>query len=102
MNTRVGIVGFSGYSGQELLGLLQRHPHVEPVLMAHRADSDDRPKPRNAAGPQRIGATGEAARAEGLAAVFLCTPPEVSMELAPALLEAGTLLDAPEAQPQQP
>ena len=31
----------------------------------------------------------EAVRDEGLAAVFLATPPEVSMELTPALLEAG-------------
>ena len=28
-------------------------------------------------------------RAEGLALVFLATPPEVSMELAPAMLDAG-------------
>jgi N-acetyl-gamma-glutamyl-phosphate reductase len=36
-----------------------------------------------------IPATAQAVKSEGLAAVFLATPPEVSMELAPAFLEAG-------------
>ena len=39
MTTSVGIVGFRGYSGAELVRILRRHPHVEPVLMEHRSDS---------------------------------------------------------------
>ena len=88
MPAQVGIVGFRGYSGAELVRLLSRHPHAEPVLLEHR-DSDDRPRPLGAAGPRRIPCSGEAARAAGLAAVFLATPPEVSMDLAPELLAAG-------------
>ncbi|MBM3815055.1 MAG: N-acetyl-gamma-glutamyl-phosphate reductase [Acidimicrobiia bacterium] len=84
-----GIVGFRGYSGQELLHLLERHAGVEPVLMEHRADSGERPRRRNYNGPRTIPATGEAAKQHGLSAVFLATPPEVSMELAPAMLHAG-------------
>jgi N-acetyl-gamma-glutamyl-phosphate reductase len=38
---------------------------------------------------RRIPCTPEAAHAEGLALVFLATPADVSMELAPALLDAG-------------
>ncbi len=90
MRRRVGIVGFRGYSGAELVRLLARHPGVEVLLMEHRsASAGDRPLPRRHSGPRRIPCTGEAARQEGLAAVFLATPAEVSMELVPAMLEAG-------------
>lgn len=86
MGIRAGIVGFRGYSGAELVRLLAKHPHVEPVLMEHRSDAEDRVLPRRAAKPPRVPATAEAARNEGLAAVFLATPHEVSMDLAPELL----------------
>ena len=48
--------------------ILERHPHVRPVLLEHRE---------------------EAIHAEGLAVVFLATPPEVSMDLAPMMLAGG-------------
>jgi N-acetyl-gamma-glutamyl-phosphate reductase len=86
--TPVGIVGFRGYSGAELVSILSRHPRVQPVLLEHR-DADDRPRPLGHPGPRRVPLTAESVRAEGLAAVFLATPAEVSIELTPALLEAG-------------
>lgn len=89
MGHRVGIVGFRGYSGAELIQILQRHPGFEPVLMEHRSDASDRPLPRGFHGPARIACSAEAAKAEGLTAVLLATPAEVSMELAPSLLDAG-------------
>jgi len=85
----VGIVGFSGYSGAELLRLLSAHPHAQPVLLEHRQDQAIPPAPLNHLQPRRAPCTPDAVRAENLAAVFLATPPEVSMELAPALLDAG-------------
>ncbi len=88
-NYKAGIVGFHGYSGAELAGLLARHPCVEPVLLEHRQDSQDRPQPLGQARPRRAPCTAAAVRAEGLAVVFLATPAEVSMELAPAMLGAG-------------
>src|SRR5215467_5059825 len=88
MKTRAGIVGHSGYSGQELVRILSRHPHVEPVLLDHR-DDHAVPAIRNASGPTRIPCTGEAVRNENLAVVFLGTAADVSMELAPAMLAAG-------------
>ena len=84
---RIGIVGFRGYSAREAVRLLEGHPHAEPVLMEHRADAQDAP-----ALPHRhpvIPCTPEAAVAEGISVVFLGTPPEVSMELAPAMLDRG-------------
>jgi N-acetyl-gamma-glutamyl-phosphate reductase len=86
---KAGIVGFRGYSGAELISILQRHGGASIFLMEHRADAGDRPAPRGAAGPARIPATADAARESALDAVFLATPPEVSMELAPGFLDAG-------------
>ena len=71
------------------MAILQRHGSVEPILLEHRSDAGDRPRPRGHAGPKRIPATPEAVRSEKLAAVFLATPAEVSLDLAPAMLDAG-------------
>lgn len=83
----VGIAGFRGYSGEELVTILSRHPHVEPVLLEHR-ETDDAPRPAGLSALPRIPCTPEAARSAGLAAVFLATPADVSMELVPQLLGA--------------
>lgn len=88
MRTPVGIVGFRGYSGAELASLLTHHPHAEPVLLEHR-EADDKPAPLGHPGPRRLAYSPDAVREAGLAAVFLATPPEVSIELTPALLQAG-------------
>jgi N-acetyl-gamma-glutamyl-phosphate reductase len=81
--TPVGIVGFSGYSGAELVSILSRHPHVEPVLLEHR-ETEDRARPIHFRGPRRM------PYQVGLPLVFLATPPEVSIELAPGLLDSGS------------
>jgi N-acetyl-gamma-glutamyl-phosphate reductase len=86
---KAGVVGFSGYSGAELVRLLGAHPQAEPILLAHRQDQEGHPAPVNRPEQRRAPATPDSVRAEGLAVVFLATPPEVSMELAPALLDAG-------------
>jgi len=91
---RVGIAGFRGYSGSELVRILAHHARVEPVLLEHRQDSEERPQPINTSQPRRAACTPEAVKSENLAVVFLATPVEVSMELAPTLLEAGaTVID---------
>ena len=92
MKTPVGIVGFRGYSGAELIRILSRHPHVEPVLLEHRealASKEDGPRPLNGKGPRTLKNSAETVRAEGLAAVFLATPHDASMEMAPLILQAG-------------
>jgi N-acetyl-gamma-glutamyl-phosphate reductase len=86
---RAGIVGFRGYSGAELVRLLGRHPGIEPILLEHRQDTEHRPEPLGAAGPKRSSSAPEAIAAEGIEGVFLATPPEVSMELSPPLVERG-------------
>ncbi|MEO8129036.1 MAG: N-acetyl-gamma-glutamyl-phosphate reductase [Bryobacteraceae bacterium] len=89
MSTPVGIVGFRGYSGAELVRILDRHPHTEPVLLEHRSDSGEEAVPRGVKKPRRLASSAESVKAAGLAVVFLATPPEVSMELTPALLASG-------------
>ena len=86
---RVGIAGFRGYSGAELVRMLARHPSVETVLLEHRSDPVDRPEPLDSKGPPRVACTPEAVESEGLVLVFLATPADVSMELAPRMLAAG-------------
>lgn len=89
MAKRAGVVGFRGYSGAEVVRILQRHPGVDPILMEHREEAAGSPKVRRAKQVPHMPCTADAARAERLDVVFLATPPEVSMELAPAMLEAG-------------
>ncbi len=86
---KAGIVGFRGYSGLELQRILGRHARVEPWLLEHRQDAAAEVHPVGRPGPPRIPATAEAASQAGLSVVFLATPPEVSLELAPGLLARG-------------
>jgi N-acetyl-gamma-glutamyl-phosphate reductase len=89
MTQKVGIVGYRGYSGAELVRLLARHRSVQPVLLDHRSEDASRPPIRHFASPLRLPCNPESVTNEGLAIVFLATPPEVSMELAPAMIGAG-------------
>lgn len=86
----VGIVGVTGYTGQELLGLLMGHPGARVAYLAAGGRSDPGkvlrhfgrlPAPVAAFNP------GECARA--CDAVFLCLPHEASMDAVPGLLKAG-------------
>ena len=85
----VGIAGFTGYSGVELISILGRHPSVEPVLLEHRSDTSDKALPRGFQGPRRIPCTQEAVAEAKLDAVMLATHQGVSMELTPRMLAAG-------------
>jgi N-acetyl-gamma-glutamyl-phosphate reductase len=89
MSISVGIVGYRGYSGAELIRILHRHPTVEPVLMDHREDGRDGPKIKKPSPLRRAPSSPDSVSSEDLSAVFLATPPEVSMELAPAMIAAG-------------
>ncbi|MGH8932870.1 MAG: N-acetyl-gamma-glutamyl-phosphate reductase [Egibacteraceae bacterium] len=91
----VGIVGGSGYGGAELLRLLAGHPTLKVRTVAARG----------AAGKDlaevfpHLGMTGALVQAapdqlDGCSVVFLATPHEVSLDVAPALLAQGaTVVD---------
>ncbi len=57
--------------------------------MEHRADPPSEAWPRHAKPPLSVAAAPEAAKEAGIDVVFLATPHDVSMELVPALLNAG-------------
>jgi N-acetyl-gamma-glutamyl-phosphate reductase len=85
----VGVAGFRGYSGAELVHILAHHPRVELVLLEHRPETEGQIGPLGQKPPRTIAATPEAIRQEGLQVVFLATAVGVSIEMAPAILEAG-------------
>jgi N-acetyl-gamma-glutamyl-phosphate reductase len=85
---RVGVVGFTGYSGAELVKILQRHPRVEPVLLEHRSQSADA-APFAFDGVTRLPWSAQSLHQGGLSVVLLATPHEVSLELVPVALDAG-------------
>jgi len=85
---RVGVVGFSGYSGAELVKILRRHPRAEPVLLEHRSQSaSDSPFGLN--GVPRLAWSRKNLKEGKLSLVFLATPHEVSLDLVPMALDAG-------------
>src|SRR5271154_5427235 len=92
MSARVGIVGFRGYSGAEAVRLLAGHPECEPVLLEHRADAGEDAKLLRKSKIRRAAAAAESVAGEGLKAVLLATPPDVSMDLAPKFLDAGAVV----------
>jgi N-acetyl-gamma-glutamyl-phosphate reductase len=92
MRLSVGVVGFRGYSGAEAVRILSRHPRYEPVLLEHRADAGADAgllkKPAIRCAP----ANADAVSSQGLKAVLLATPPDVSMDLTPSFLDAGAIV----------
>lgn len=85
---RAGVVGFSGYSGLELVGILKKHPEVEPVLLEHRAATADE-IPVFDDGIERLPFKPETLKKGGLDVVFLATHHDVSIETVPIAVDAG-------------
>ncbi len=85
----VGVIGFRGYSGAELLRILSRHSGVDVALIEHRADAPERARPLGVKPRKSIPAHIDAIRKEEFELVFLATPAAASIELVPAILETG-------------
>lgn len=103
MTHRIAIVGAGGYSGAELVSIVLSHPSARPVGLfgsARReaADGTTRsfaevfPRFRGRVDLPLLPASAEQIVALKPDAVFLATPHEASMELAPELLDAGLLV----------
>ncbi len=86
---QVGVAGFRGYSGAELVHILNRHPSVEPVLLEHRQDAREQTAPLGSRPLKTIEADPASIVQEKLAVVLLATPAEVSLELAGPILAEG-------------
>lgn len=91
----VGIVGGSGYGGAELLRLLAGHPTLKVRTVAARASAGrDLAEVFPHLGMSGTLAPSEPEALDGCDVVFLATPHEASMALAPALIEQGaTVVD---------
>ena len=90
--TPVGIVGARGYSGLELARLLLQHPqaHLKSCFATDASFQLSDYLPEAAAGKVRTDEMSELLSKSGnLNTVFLATPAEVSLELAPKLIRAG-------------
>ena len=92
----VAVVGASGYTGAEAVGLLLRHPHASIAGLfgsghGEKEESFDRlhPRFRGICGISVRPADPEAIAGSGAEVAFLATPHEASLELVPNLLEAG-------------
>src|SRR5688572_5026231 len=94
MNTyssmRVGIVGATGYAGQELVSLVARHPQVRlEAAMSSSADSAARPLPRLARiWDGQVEPLNKERLASDMDVVFLAVPEAAAAELAPPLVDA--------------
>jgi len=91
----VAVVGASGYGGTELLRLLDRHPSLTVSVLAAASSAglslrSLAPNIPVADGGGRILDAVDVAELSAADVVILGTPDEVSLELAPALLAAGT------------
>ena len=88
---RVGIAGATGYAGQELVGLLARHPQVRlEAAMSSSAESAARPLPRLArVWDGAIEPLDRERLARSVDLAFLAVPESAAADLAPPLLSAG-------------
>jgi len=96
---QIAVVGATGYSGFELAKLLLRHPHVGKPLFFLRESANGTPMPKCLTQVfPRLRGWGEASfhpfsvdavAQSGAQIAFLATPHEASLEIAPALLQAG-------------
>lgn len=94
--TKVGIVGASGYTGEELVRILARHPHVELAAvcsrtLAGKAVADEIPRLRGIVSADlRFSASSPAeCAASDVAVWFLALPHGVAAEYAAPLIAAG-------------
>ena len=90
------VIGYTGYSGVELVNLLGRHPSVRVTLLDHRAAKDaaaeSDPVPCGLPAPEKVPHVAwspGAIQDNKIDLVFTATPPEVSLEIIPEILSAG-------------
>jgi len=88
---RVGVAGATGYAGQELVGLLARHPNVRlEAAMSSSRDSAPRPLPRLArVWNGQVEPLNTDRLASEMDLVFLAVPENAAAELAPPLVQSG-------------
>src|ERR1043166_407293 len=96
---KIAVIGASGYSGEELVGLLLRHPHVELVAVTSRQNAGQplaQVFPKFARHPKSQALRFTEPNVELLAkqadVVFLALPHGVAAEYAVPLLQGGCVV----------
>ena len=72
MKIQTAVIGATGYAGEELAAILDRHPHADVAALYSSTDFSF-----------------DAIQSSGAEVAFLATPNEVSAHIAPKLLELG-------------
>lgn len=95
---RVGVLGASGYAGLELLRLVDGHPQMELALAGAQANAGSLAAAvfpsLGGAYPDLVFGPIDPGACDGLDAVFLALPHEVSLEMVPQLLDkVGCVVD---------
>ena len=97
--TRVAVVGVTGYAGYELARLLLRHPHIDkPTFFLRESHAHVRcltelfPQLRGWGDAPCKTLSVDAVATSGAEVVFLSTPHDASLELVPQLLAANPAL----------
>ena len=88
---RVGVVGATGYAGQELVGLLARHPQAKVLTaMSSGADSAARPLPRLArVWDGQVEPLDKVRLASEVDLAFLAVPENAAADLGQSLVDRG-------------
>lgn len=85
----VGVVGASGYTGYELVKILERHPDAQLRFVTSESSSGETLDRIHAGAPPLDLISANEASLEDIDVVFLCLPHGVSAPSAVAALEAG-------------
>ncbi len=86
---RAGIYGATGYTGLELVKLLQRHPAAEIAFVTSQSHAGKSLRNILAGAPDLPLVAGEDAPLDGVDVVFLCLPHAAAAETALVALNAG-------------
>lgn len=86
---RAGIYGATGYTGLELVKLLQRHPAAEIAFVTSQSQAGKSLRNILAGAPDLPLVAGEDAPLDGVDVVFLCLPHAAAAETALVALNAG-------------
>ena len=86
---KAGIYGATGYTGYELVKILQRHPAVEITFLTSQSHAGKTLREVFAGAPAQQLIAGEDASPEDADVVFLCLPHAAAAETAVVALDAG-------------
>ena len=89
MTVKIGVYGATGYTGLELIALLERHPDVEIVFLTSESSAGQSLRQQWPTAPDMTLVSAADAPLAAMDGVFLCLPHTKSAPLAVRALDAG-------------